>query len=109
MLANENGDIGFWGSESQRVAVAKAQSDNNSTSMLPNKGVLLKRIETDSYTYMLVEAQGKQVWLAAPVNTIEINSKIRFSDGVHMSNFHSKSLNKTFDAILFVGIVAAAN
>ena len=101
---NNDGDIGFWGSKLQYQAYVQAV-ERKPKSNLPNNGVLIDSIETDSYRYMLVDVKGKLVWLAAPNNRIKKNQNVRFSEGVYMSNFFSKSLKRNFDAILFVGTV----
>ena len=102
-----NGDIGFWGSQYQRAEAFESTKSSDDESVLRNSGKIIDRIETDSYSYLLVDTGSKLLWLAAPINNISINSRIRFSEGVFMSNFYSKSLKRNFDAILFVGTVRA--
>lgn len=72
---------------------------------LPNTGKVISTINASQYTYIEV-AQGKQVlWLAAPAIAVKKNNTIRFEDGAEMTNFHSKSLNRTFPNIRFINRV----
>jgi len=101
----ENGKIGFWGT-SKDVERQKLQNKNDfSKNELVNSGTVISQIETDGYTYLLVKEKNRQIWLAGPKMQVSTNSRVRYSEGVYMSNFFSKSLNKTFQEILFVGTV----
>ncbi len=70
---------------------------------LPHKGKVLNSIDASIYTYIEVSENGKNLWLAAPTVTVKKGDMVRYSDGAVMSNFHSKSLNRTFESIVFVG------
>lgn len=70
---------------------------------MPRKGKVLSSMDASIYTYIEVEEKGKKVWIAAPTVAVKKGDNIRFSDGAVMSNFHSKSLNRTFESIVFVG------
>ncbi len=70
---------------------------------MPRKGKVLNSMDASIYTYIEVDEKGKKVWLAAPTVAVKKGDTIRFSDGAVMSNFHSKSLNRTFESIVFVG------
>ncbi len=102
---DSNGEIGYWGTQTQRNETLMSHNQNDQEVELHNSGVVVDRIDTESYSYMLVNTGIKLIWLAAPSNVIQKDTKIRFSEGVFMSNFYSKSLRKNFEAILFVGTV----
>lgn len=75
------------------------------TKQYPNMGKVLDTIDTDLYTY--IEVSGKtdkdpSVWLAASKTKIAKGDTIRYGEGAVMTNFHSKTLNKTFPTITFV-------
>ncbi|MHB1293073.1 MAG: NrfJ-related protein [Sulfuricella sp.] len=76
---------------------------------LPQKGKVLSTIEASPYTYIEVSQGKKTVWLAASSVALKKGNVIRFDDGMVMSNFHSKTLNRTFPTILFVNRVAVTN
>lgn len=69
---------------------------------LTRKGRVLEVIDSPMYTYLQVSGDKDPVWLAAYKIDVSKGTVVRYSDGVAMSNFHSKSLNRTFDAIVFV-------
>ncbi len=66
-------------------------------------GMVLETIDVDSYTYIRLDQQGQEVWLASSPIAVSKGDLIRFADEVTMVNFHSKTLDRTFPAILFVG------
>lgn len=83
-------------------ASKKAKQD---LSQYPNAGTVLSTIDTDMYTY--VEVSGKtakdgSVWLAASKMKVAKGDAVRYGGGAVMSDFHSKTLNRTFPTITFV-------
>ena len=102
---NKHGDLGYWGSKWEQKALQTKNTEKSDKGNLVNKGTVIKNINTEGYTYLLVEEKDKQVWLAAPKMNVQNNTRIQYSEGVYMSNFFSKSLNKKFDSIIFVGTV----
>jgi len=103
---NSAGDIGYYGTKQAFAQFSSSKRAAQAVGKLPNSGIVLERIKTDGYTYLRVSTAGKIIWLAAPELKVELNQKIHFSEGVYMSNFRSKTLNRNFAAILFVGSVA---
>lgn len=68
-------------------------------------GMVLETIDVDSYTYIRLEQQGQEVWLASSPITVSKGELVKFSGEIMMQDFHSKTLNRTFPIILFVGDV----
>jgi hypothetical protein len=54
------------------------------------------------YTYLNVDSNLGNIWLAGPRIDVQVNDRVQFSKGVSMSNFYSKELQQQFPAILFV-------
>ena len=109
-----NGNLGYWGAEQDKKAIALNNDEQLDKQILVNAGKVMKNINTEGYTYLLVEDfqenkkgknKGIQVWLAVPKMEIKNNTRIQYSEGVYMSNFFSKSLNRNFESIIFVGTV----
>lgn len=72
---------------------------------LTRQGSVLSSIDVPSYTYIEVR-QGKETrWLAAASIKVKKGDIIRFDDGMVMTNFFSKSLNRGFPSIVFVNKV----
>ena len=85
----------------QQPAAAAAAAPAAVT-QLPNNGKVLEVIDTSMYTYLQVTADKSPVWLAASKFKVAKGDNVGYSNGTVMSNFHSKSLNRTFDSIIFV-------
>ncbi|MDP3671330.1 MAG: hypothetical protein WA191_00010 [Telluria sp.] len=77
-----------------------------SEAALPYKGKVVSAIDAGQYTYIEVLQDKKTLWLAAPALALKKGNIIRFEDGAEMSNFHSKTLNRTFPSIRFISQVA---
>lgn len=65
--------------------------------------IVLENIDTEQYSYFRVDEQGKEYWLAANIIKAKKGDTIYFSQSMVMKNFESKSLNRTFDEIYFIG------
>ncbi|MHB1687027.1 MAG: hypothetical protein ACYCVH_06620 [Ignavibacteriaceae bacterium] len=63
---------------------------------------VLDKIDAANYTYLQVDENGNLYWLAAPQTQVDKGEVVYYSQGMEMKNFHSNTLNRTFDSILFV-------
>ena len=72
---------------------------------LPQKAKVLSTVDAAPYTYLEVSQNKKTLWLAANAVPAKKGDVIRFDDGMVMTNFHSKTLNRTFPSVLFVNRV----
>lgn len=54
------------------------------------------------YTYIKLDEQGKEVWLAAFPIKVSVGDKVEYIGGILMKDFHSSAMDKTFDFILLV-------
>jgi hypothetical protein len=70
-----------------------------------HKGKVINTMDSGGYTYIEFEEKGKKLWVATAKMKVSVGDTIEFSQGALMKNFHSKTLNKTFEDILFVGFV----
>lgn len=64
-------------------------------------GEVIETMNASGYTYMLISENGKQSWVAIPETKVEKGSVVNYQEGMVMANFVSKSLNKTFETIIF--------
>ena len=69
-------------------------------------GIVKSSFESGGYSYIEVEAETGVLWLAAPVTTVKNGDTVTWKGASTMNNFYSKTLNRTFESILFVGRVA---
>jgi hypothetical protein len=66
----------------------------------PATGTVVESIESGGYVYLKLEEQ--DIWIAANTFAVSSGDKIQYSGGMEMNDFHSKSLDRTFESILFV-------
>lgn len=68
-----------------------------------NSGKVLQLLEGGGYSYAEVEASnGQRVWVAGGPIKIKVGETVQWGQYAVMRNFNSKTLNRTFDEILFV-------
>ena len=77
-------------------AAPAAQAENAIT------GMVLEAIAVDSYTYLRLDVQGTETWVASSPTMAVEGDMVKFSGAMEMTNFQSKTLDRTFDSILFV-------
>jgi hypothetical protein len=60
------------------------------------------KIDASNYTYLQVSENGNEYWIAVPQMKVEDGEVLYFSKSMEMKNFRSKTLNRTFESVLFV-------
>jgi len=68
-------------------------------------GTVLETIDVAPYVYVHVKGDNGEEWLAAPATPLAKGAAINWPDGLAMTNFHSKSLDRTFDKVTFITTV----
>ncbi len=66
-----------------------------------SSGEVIETMNASGYTYMLLASSGRQIWVAIPETAVEKGAVVNYFEGMVMENFTSKTLNKTFEAIVF--------
>jgi hypothetical protein len=84
-----------------RVTAPAAQSAPSAQTVLSGK--VVETMNSGSYTYIRLEKDGKTVWAAVPVMAVKVGDEVELQPGNEMGPFTSKSLNRTFDKIIFSG------
>lgn len=69
---------------------------------IAHTATVLESMSSMGYTYIRVEEEGKSFWIALPETKVSVGETISFYEQMLMENFTSRSLNRTFDRILFV-------
>jgi hypothetical protein len=64
-------------------------------------GKVVETADAGGYTYICLEKDGEKTWAAVPPTKVTVGQDLALAPGVVMSNFVSKSLNRTFDKIVF--------
>ncbi len=63
---------------------------------------VLEHMNASNYTYLRVEENDKEYWMAVPQLPVENDEIVYYSKSMEMKNFHSEILKKDFPSILFV-------
>ncbi|MEJ2616894.1 MAG: GW dipeptide domain-containing protein [Ignavibacteriaceae bacterium] len=71
-----------------------------------HKVVVLDNMNASNYTYLKVKENDSEYWIAVPQMEVQKGETLYFGKSMEMKNFHSETLNKTFDSILFVDHVS---
>lgn len=85
----------------EKKQMKKAETMSNDLS-----GKVLETMDAGGYTYVNLERDGNQVWVALPVTKVNVGDELTPLPGMRMDKFTSKSLNRTFDVIYFSSGVA---
>ena len=73
-----------------------------------HKGVVIETIDTPMYTYVQLQDDNKQTfWAAVMKSEFKKGQKVELTEQVWMQNFKSKSIDRTFDRILFADVKGA--
>ncbi|MFH1118402.1 MAG: hypothetical protein V1775_01175 [Bacteroidota bacterium] len=67
-----------------------------------NKGEVREVIQTSQYTYLLVDEDNEEKWLALPKMEAKNGNVYFYNDGYEMNNFKSKELGRTFESVFFL-------
>ncbi len=76
------------------VAPTPAPSDGSAT--------VIETMRSGGYTYAKIQRGSEQVWAAGPETELAVGTKLGAIDGMVMTDFHSNTLNRTFDRIYFL-------
>jgi len=66
------------------------------------KGKVAEVMDASGYTYLrLDDGSGKEIWAAIPKTDLKVGEEVTLQGGSVMENFSSKTLNRTFESIIF--------
>jgi len=72
------------------------------------QGTVIETINSAGYTYVNVDTGKDKIWAAAPETQVKTGDKVTIPPGMLMRNHHSKTLNRTFDAVYFLSAISVA-
>ncbi len=67
----------------------------------PLVGTVAETMNSGGYTYILLQTKAKMFWVAIAESTVTVGEEVVLASGMEMIEFHSKSLDRTFDTIIF--------
>jgi len=74
-----------------------------------NRGEVVSMTLSGGYSFLEIDSGGTRQWFAAQSAPVKVGDTVTWQGGAVMSNFNSKSLNRTFEKIVFVGAVNPVN
>lgn len=72
---------------------------------MTQQGKVVSVVETQGFTYIEVQRGKERLWLAAPTTAVKAGDTVHFAEQSMMPRYHSSSLNRDFDNIMFVNRV----
>lgn len=67
------------------------------------KATVTQTMNSGGYTYVeAADEKGEKIWMALPETKVTKGDKIEYPEAPPLTNFQSKTLNRTFEKILFV-------
>ncbi len=70
-----------------------------------HEGKVASTMNSGGYTYVEVDENGKKLWVAVLSTEVKTGDRVEFPDSPPMENFHSKTLNRTFEKIIFSPVI----
>ena len=99
-------------SESKKPAVAQEQKDAPQAPVASQASVLtgtvVETFDGGGYTYIQLDTGTEKKWAAIGQATVTVGEKISLKPGPVMSDFHSRTLDRTFPEIIFSSGLAGA-
>jgi len=65
------------------------------------QGKIVETMDSGGYTYVCIESDGQQQWAAVPATKAAVGDIVAVRPGMVMRNFTSKTLGRSFEAIVF--------
>ena len=69
-------------------------------------GTVIETTNVANYTYLRVDTGKEKLWAAAPRLQVKVGDKVTVPGGMAIKDFQSRTLNRTFDLIYFVGTIS---
>jgi len=65
-------------------------------------GKVVETMDAAGYTYVQVDTGSETFWAAAPQFPVKVDDDVVVPEGMPMPDYHSKTLDRTFDMVYFV-------
>ncbi len=87
-------------------ACAAWAADTSPSASAPFTGKVLEVKDVESFTYLRLKTKDGEIWAAVKKTPMKVGTEVTIDNPTLMTNFESKTLNKTFDRIVFGSLVA---
>ena len=88
--------------DSDQVVTELPAATRQSSDSEMHEVVARETLNTDKYTYVLVEEAEEQYWIAVPRSNVEIGETYYYSGGLLKRNFKSREFDREFETIYLV-------
>ena len=89
-----------------KSAAAQPPAVERASSPVERAGTVVETMNAGPYTYVCVERGGEKIWMAGPATPIKVGERVSVpADMTPMKNWHSKTLNRTFDMLYLAGAI----
>ena len=85
--------------DKQMTPHAQSQPQEDAGTILSGK--VVETMNSSGYTYVCLEKDGQKTWAAILETKVSVGQDMVLQPGYEMFNFSSKTLNRTFDKIIF--------
>jgi hypothetical protein len=92
----------FIGCDSKEEVSNKNTNESTNLTAKSHYGKVIEKIDAGSYSYLKINEDGNEYWIAVPTMQVEVGEQIFFSKYMKMTNFKSETLDRTFESVLFV-------
>ena len=90
-------------STDNQSAEASSADVEKTADLVGNRGRVITSLDVPGYSYLEVENATGTTWLAGNPVKVAVGDIVSWDVSTVMTNFHSKSLNRTFAEVIFVG------
>jgi hypothetical protein len=64
-------------------------------------GTVVERVDGAPYSFLRLETEKGQVWVAVPMAEVPRKAKVTVKNGATLKNFESKQAGRRFEAVVF--------
>jgi len=89
--------------------VANPSAENPAGAPPHTTGKVIETMDAGRYTYVHVDYGDQKIWAAAPKFQVEVGDDVLVPAGTVMTDYHSKTLDRTFDVVYFVAFAVVAS
>lgn len=90
------------------TAPSRAAPTSPAAPRAETRGTVRETMNAAGYTYLRMDSAGVDQWVATTEMRVAVGDQVIVEGGNVMRGFHSRTLDRTFDAILFAGAVRIA-
>ena len=92
----------FIGCESKEEVSNETDKESTNVAVKSHYGEVMEKMDAGTYTYLKIDEDGSEYWIAVPTMQVDVGEQIFFSKYMKMTNFKSETLDRTFESVLFV-------